>query len=95
MCLMQSRSKNGYLTKPSWQLVISAPDIECDSSVWFRRKFELDNTFLRKDALYQTFNITARMTTPYTEVSCQVAEEVGAVIFSLPESKADKNQAEL
>jgi hypothetical protein len=95
VALKQARLSTCDSTKPSWQLMINAASSEFDSSIWFRRKFELDGSFIRKDGLYQAFNITIRMATPYTEISCQIAEELGAIIFSLPESKADKNQDEL
>lgn len=95
MDLKQSRSlSHGVVTKPTWQLVISAPDSDSQSSLWFARKFGLEHAFLRKDGLYQAFDITIRMITPETIISCQLANEIGAVVFSLPESKAEKNKAE-
>jgi hypothetical protein len=95
MDLKQSRLSNGDSTKPTWQLIINVPTNDLDSSVWFKRKFGLENTFLRKDGLYQAFDIIIRMITPQREVSCQLADETGAIIFSLPESKSDKSQTEL
>ncbi len=92
--LKQNRLDHGTRDKPAWQLIINTPDSDSESSVWFKRKFGLEDTSLRKDGLYQTFDITIRMVTPQTTVSCQLAEELGAVIFSLPESKAEKNKAE-
>lgn len=95
MDLKHSRSlDHGVVSKPTWQLIISAPDSDSQSSLWFARKFGLEQVFLRKDGLYQAFDITIRMITLETPISCQLANETGAVIFSLPESKAEKNKAE-
>lgn len=95
MDLKQSRQANGNDTaKPAWQLVINVPDSNTQSSTWFKKKFGLDNAFLRRDGLYQSFDVNIRMTTPEKEISCQSADETGAVIFSLPESNPVKTLAE-
>lgn len=91
--LKKALSDQGDSEKPGWQLIINTSNDSADSSVWFKRKFGLENT-LRKDNLYQAFDITTRLITPQTTISCQLAIELGAVIFSLPESKAEKNEAE-
>ncbi|GAA5814801.1 hypothetical protein MFLAVUS_008303 [Mucor flavus] len=81
-------------SKRTWRLLISAPDTESDSAIWFRRKFDLDDSFFRNDALYQAFDIKIQLTTPDTQVACDHAYQTGAIIFSLPESKTDKSPIE-
>lgn len=94
MDLKRSQEANGDSTKPAWQLLINVSNSDIESSVWFKRKFGLDNVSLRKDGLYQAFDVNIRMNTPERVISCRSADETGAVIFSLPESTPSKTPAE-
>lgn len=94
MDLKQSRQANNNTAKPAWQLMIDVNDSETASSNWFKKKFGLDENSLRKDGLYQTFDVLTRMNTPEKEISCRSADETGAIIFSLPESDVNKTVAE-
>jgi hypothetical protein len=64
---------------------VNVPNTELDSSIWFKRKFGLDDTFGSRVDRYQAFNITTRMITPESPLPSKWVDETGAIIFSLPE----------
>lgn len=95
MDLKKSRETNQNTTKPAWQLMIDVNDSKTDSSNWFKKKFGLHDISLRKDGLYQAFDVLIRMNSPEKEISCRSADETGAIIFSLPECNMNATPAEM
>ncbi|CAO3628281.1 unnamed protein product [Mucor hiemalis] len=88
-------TENNSSQKQTWQLLISVPDNDVDSNLWFQRKFGLDDTFLRKVNSYPQCDVISRFITSSSELPSKLVSETGAVIFSLPESRIDKSPEEL
>jgi hypothetical protein len=78
--------------KPTWQLLIHTDDNEINSNLWFKKKFNLDNTFNRKIDRLQECNITTRIVNSKSPLPSKLVNEVGAVIFSLPETDGQTPQ---
>ncbi|CAO3665687.1 unnamed protein product [Rhizopus microsporus] len=81
------RKHPNFNQKINWQLVISVEDTNLESSVWYQRKFGLDDDFLRKTINYAHHDVTMRMISPGMDpISRIVASEIGGLIFALPEA---------
>ncbi|KAG0806018.1 hypothetical protein G6F57_011564 [Rhizopus arrhizus] len=81
--------------KLNWQLIICTEDTQLQSSAWFKRKFNLDNEFLRNVDHYTTHNITSRMVVPNAyPVTRPIAEEIGGVVFAIPEQNGTETPEE-
>ncbi|KAI8992583.1 SAC3/GANP/Nin1/mts3/eIF-3 p25 family-domain-containing protein [Pilobolus umbonatus] len=73
--------------KPTWELSVVVADETLASSQWYRHYLKLEQPFSRKIHRFQHCDIKAKMYTPDTIVSSKSCEEIGGILFSLPETE--------